>query len=178
MSTIDKQRIAAVRKLEQLGYTYASDDWMHPTNDAAPAPAITDALDALLIKRADDLEGCTEGSDEKRELEAITNAIEAYEAVRWPSGKVNGGRGSEREPARRHPHKALPASRQRSRYGRDVAAIRHVHCGRSPHHGVLHRARSHGLGDAVEATTGANHGESRRLSRRRRTPWRRNRPVS
>jgi hypothetical protein len=42
MSTIDKQRIAAVRKLEQLGYTFAADNWMHPTNDAAPAPAITD----------------------------------------------------------------------------------------------------------------------------------------
>jgi hypothetical protein len=39
MSTIDKQRIAAVRKLEQLGYTFAAGDWMHPANDAAPAPA-------------------------------------------------------------------------------------------------------------------------------------------
>ena len=32
MSTMDKQRIAAVRKLEELGYTFAADDWMHPTN--------------------------------------------------------------------------------------------------------------------------------------------------
>jgi hypothetical protein len=30
MSTIDKQRIAAVRQLEQLGYTFAAGDWMHP----------------------------------------------------------------------------------------------------------------------------------------------------
>ena len=30
MSTIDKQRITAVRKLEQLGYTFAGDDWIHP----------------------------------------------------------------------------------------------------------------------------------------------------
>ena len=44
MSAIDKQRIAAIRKLEQLGYTFAADDWMHPTNGAAPAPAITDVL--------------------------------------------------------------------------------------------------------------------------------------
>ena len=93
MSTIDKQRIAAVRKLEQLGYTFADDDWMHPTNDAAPVPAITDALHALLVKRADDLEGCTKGSDEERELAAIADAIEAYEAIRWPHGKTSDGKG-------------------------------------------------------------------------------------
>ena len=85
MSTINKQYIAAVRKLAQLGYTFAGGDWMHPTDSASPTPAITDALHALLVKRADDLEGCTEGSDEERELEAVTNAI-AYEAVRWPRG--------------------------------------------------------------------------------------------
>jgi hypothetical protein len=37
MSTIDKQRIAAVRKLEQLGYTFAGDDRMHPSYDTAPS---------------------------------------------------------------------------------------------------------------------------------------------
>ena len=51
MSTIDKQRIAAVRKLEQLGYAFAGDDWMHPANDAASiAPTITDELHAMLVK--------------------------------------------------------------------------------------------------------------------------------
>jgi hypothetical protein len=93
MSTIDNQRIAAVRKLEQLGYTFAGDDWMHPSDSASPAPAITDALHALLLRRADDLEGCIEGSPEEGELGAIADAIEAYEAVRWPTGKVAGGKG-------------------------------------------------------------------------------------
>jgi hypothetical protein len=95
MSTIDKQRIAAVRKLEELGYTFAGDDWIHSAaNDAAAiAPNITDELHAMLVKRADDLEGCHMGSDEDRELAAIERAIGAYEAVRWPTGKIAGGKG-------------------------------------------------------------------------------------
>jgi hypothetical protein len=45
MTIIDKQRIAAIKKLEQLGYTFAGDDWIHPANDpAAIAPTITDEL--------------------------------------------------------------------------------------------------------------------------------------
>ena len=93
LSTIDKQRIAAVKKLEQLGYTFAGDDWMHPASDAAAPPTITDELHAMLLKRADDLEGRAPGSDEERELTAIERAIGAYEAVRWPTGKVAGGKG-------------------------------------------------------------------------------------
>jgi len=69
MSAIDKQRIAAIRKLEQLGYTFAGDDWIHSANDAAAiAPTITDELHAMLVKRADDLEGCPAGSDEDRDI--------------------------------------------------------------------------------------------------------------
>ena len=84
----------AVRKIEQLGYMFAGDDWMHPVNHAAAiAPTITDELHAMLVKRADDLEGCSAGSDEERELAAIERAISAYEAVRWPTGKVAGGKG-------------------------------------------------------------------------------------
>jgi hypothetical protein len=92
VSNIDKKRITAVRKLEELGYTFANNDWMHRDNDVARAPAITDALHAPLLERADDLEGCTEGSDAEREFATITDAIEAYKAV-LPLGRTKDGKG-------------------------------------------------------------------------------------
>ena len=92
MSMIDKQRVAVVSKLEGMGYTFAAGDWVQPANDAA-APAITDALHALLVARADALMGCPEESVGACELAAITDAIEAYEAVRWPNGRAGGGKG-------------------------------------------------------------------------------------
>jgi hypothetical protein len=77
-----------------MGYTFAAGDWVRPANDAAAVvPAITDALHALLVARADALMSCTEGCDEEAELAYITDAIEAYEAVRWPNGKADGGKG-------------------------------------------------------------------------------------
>jgi hypothetical protein len=93
MSNIDKQRVAAVRKLERFN-TFAG-DWHPPAGVTAvtPTSAQADAMHALLVQRADALEGCTEGSKEERELAAITDAIEAYETLRWPTGKVDGGNG-------------------------------------------------------------------------------------
>jgi hypothetical protein len=66
--------------------------------DRQPGPVAhfaraADGMHALLVKRADKLEGCTEGSPEEAELAAITGAIEAYEDLRWPAGKVSGGKG-------------------------------------------------------------------------------------
>ena len=92
MSIIDKQRISAVRTLEAMGYVFR-DEWIAPAGVTAPATAEADAMHVLLVLRADDLEGCTENSEDARELAMIAEAIEAYEAKRWPVGKVPGGKG-------------------------------------------------------------------------------------
>jgi hypothetical protein len=56
----------------------------------APADAVTesahgDTIHAMLMNRAEELAGCTEGSYEESEFEAINLAIDAYESVRWPT---------------------------------------------------------------------------------------------
>jgi hypothetical protein len=60
----------------------------HPANDvAAPGliSGVADAMHALL--------DAPEGSEEEREFASITDAIEAYETLRWPTGKVEEGKG-------------------------------------------------------------------------------------
>ena len=86
-----KQRIAAVRKLERLGYTFAAGDWHAPVL-ATPTSAQADAIHAILVQRADVLEGCPEGSEEERELAALADAVEAYETVPWPKTAPVAGR--------------------------------------------------------------------------------------
>jgi hypothetical protein len=55
--------------------------------------AITDRMHAFLVIRTDALMGCAEGSPEEAELAALADAIDAYEAVRWPQGKNPSGKG-------------------------------------------------------------------------------------
>jgi len=50
-------------------------------------------MHALLVLRADKIARCTEGSDESMELGLIANAVNAYEARRWPNGKEFGCNG-------------------------------------------------------------------------------------
>ena len=63
------------------------------TGPVAPLSDAADAMHALLVERADELMGCAENSPEGAELACIVDAIEAYEALRWPLGKIPGGKG-------------------------------------------------------------------------------------
>jgi hypothetical protein len=96
---IDRKRIAAVRALEALGYAYRGGEWLAPAGAAVTPLSVlakADAMHGVLMRRADELAGCAKGSDEETELKAIVDAIEAYEAKRWPLGKdpnVPGGKG-------------------------------------------------------------------------------------
>jgi hypothetical protein len=81
MIDIDKQRVAAVRKLEQLGYRFDGSEWVAPTPATATNQSILAAADAVLaalVLRADALEGCPEGSVEEAELAVISDVIDAY----------------------------------------------------------------------------------------------------
>lgn len=91
MSQVDRQRIAAVRTLEALGHHFSDGRWQPPLQAQCCPEA--DAMHSLLVQRADALIGCTDGSADQDELEAIGEVIEAYESVRWPNGKVVGGKG-------------------------------------------------------------------------------------
>jgi hypothetical protein len=95
MSMIDKERIAAVATLRALGYTFSLPSGWSPPADASASSCLTesDAMLAVLMRRADALSGCTEGSPEENELRTITDVIETYEAKRWPTGKELGGKG-------------------------------------------------------------------------------------
>jgi hypothetical protein len=93
MSVIDRQRITAVKVLDALGYTFADGEWHPPSRVTARATPESDRMHALLVERADALDGCIEGSPEAWEREAIADVHEAYEAKRWPAGKECGGKG-------------------------------------------------------------------------------------
>ena len=93
MSTIDKQRITAVRTMEALGYSFNGIEWNTPFGVAPSCAMEADAMHSLLVLRADKLTGCTEGSDQEGELKMIAETVSAYEAKRWPDGVVPGGKG-------------------------------------------------------------------------------------
>jgi len=72
----------------------AATDRGDAAGDTQPAMQnAADSMHALLVTRADALMGCTEGSAEEEEFARLTDVIEAYEAIRWPEGKIPGGKG-------------------------------------------------------------------------------------
>ena len=96
MINIDRQRVAAVQKLEALGYRYQGEEWVLAaavTQQSMLLTAESDALHGALVRRADALEGFTRGSAEEAELDGIVDVIESYEAARWPLGKEPSGKG-------------------------------------------------------------------------------------
>jgi len=89
MIDIDKQRVAAVRKLEALGYRYEGDEWVASTVTNQSILAEADALLSALVLRADALEGCLEGSEEEAELADVDSA--RYRT--WHCEYANSGQG-------------------------------------------------------------------------------------
>ena len=95
MSMVDKERIAAVRTLQTMGYTFDGANWLPPA-PAGTAPKLVawteaDALHAKLVQLADTLDGCAEGSLQEAVRYALTKAINGYQSVRWPQGRVTDG---------------------------------------------------------------------------------------
>jgi hypothetical protein len=87
---IDRQRIAAVRTLEALGYSYREAAWQPPAATKDSLITEADAMHAVLLRRADALMSCSEGTEEAAELEKIADVLVAYEEKRWPLGKESG----------------------------------------------------------------------------------------
>jgi hypothetical protein len=82
MTIIDKQRIAAVRTLEAKGCVF---------NDPAASKAMpyTRSSSCGLMNSS----AAPKARLRRQKLEAIADAIEGYEAIRWPDGKVPGRKG-------------------------------------------------------------------------------------
>jgi hypothetical protein len=93
MGASNRQATSTVKTMKELGYTCDKGIWTSSPEAVAHLAGVADAMHALLIKRADELVGCVEGSLEEAELASITDAIEAYEEKRWPLGRVPGGKG-------------------------------------------------------------------------------------
>ena len=92
MSDIDRQRISGVKLLESLGYVFRAGEWQGPAH-SLDLTAEADLMHAMLVTRADALEGFTESSPEEAEYAAIAELVETYEAKRWPEGREPKGKG-------------------------------------------------------------------------------------
>ena len=57
MSSIDRQRIEAVRLLQARGYTFEDGGWQPPRGGAQPALE-GDAIHAMMVRRVETIAGC------------------------------------------------------------------------------------------------------------------------
>ena len=79
-----------MRTLEHLGFKFDGELWVGGVPAIVPE---ADALHGLLMDRAEALAGGTDNSPESDELRAVADALDAYEAKRWPGGRISGGKG-------------------------------------------------------------------------------------
>jgi hypothetical protein len=91
MSDIDKQRITAVGVLRGMGFEFKDGAWIAPAHAMTDLTVEADRLHALLVERTDEIGGCPDGSEDDAELKSIADALEAYEAKRWPEGRLSSG---------------------------------------------------------------------------------------
>jgi hypothetical protein len=83
MINIDRQRVAAVQKLEALGYRYLGEEWVPAaavTQQSMLLTAESDALHGALVRRADALEPVDEGQSvrEPARVEARSQPSTGY----------------------------------------------------------------------------------------------------
>jgi hypothetical protein len=88
MSEVDRQRIAAVRTLEALGYCYRDGEGWRPAQGTTSWQE-ADALYWLLVEYVDRLARHHVFPDQT-ELRVISRALETYEIKRWPGGRKVG----------------------------------------------------------------------------------------
>lgn len=90
MSAVDRQRVAAVRLLGELGYTWLDRTWQarhaEPSNGSGVPLEFLSAADAQhdeIAGQIEDRAGCLEGTDDAAEtLERLSDLAEADEAAR------------------------------------------------------------------------------------------------
>ena len=79
MSLIDRQRVEAVRFLEEQGYAFEDGRWKPAVGSTQPALE-GDTIHAMMVRRVEAITGC---AGHEAELESLTIAINAYESIRW-----------------------------------------------------------------------------------------------
>jgi hypothetical protein len=90
--------------VHSLGFSYGNGTWHPPVagpSQALPLIAEADAMHAALVRRTDALTNCLKGFEEEAELRVIADALQAYEAKRWPRWKEAGKAGASKCPTQR-----------------------------------------------------------------------------